>query len=245
MVYARFKSLYMVSPMSLGGTPEAPDHVPRWLAGAYGGLAISIAQFIGQSSGPKLADFLTHGEWRNSVNLILTTIFGVAVLMALGSLVAFFEDEKLRRKLFLMGVAAPALFAAAAPSVFTLIDRHVASLSPISIAYASDKSPECSPRTEFSIFDGLKLFFGAASEPRYRVIVGSYKNEQDAKKLADKITAEDPSFHAFVGRKAPCNDFYAVVVSQYLELTEAKRVLARVSKLKTVDDAYLSPYEDR
>lgn len=231
--------------MSVGGTPEAPDHVPRWLAGAYGGLAISIAQFIGQNSGPKLADFLTHGEWRNSVNLILTTIFGVLVLMALGSLVAFFEDEKLRRKLFLMGVAAPALFAAAAPSVFTLIERKVANLSPISIAYAADKSPDCSARSDFSMFDGLKLFFGASSEPRFRVIVGSYKNEQEAKKLADKISAEDPSLNAFVGRKAPCNEYFAVVVSRYLELTEAKRVLARVSKLKSVEDVYLSPYEDR
>jgi hypothetical protein len=231
--------------MSVGEEPEAPDHIPRWLAGAYGGLAIAIAQFIGQNSGPKLADFLTHGEWLNSMNLILTTIFGVLVLMVLGSLVAFFENEKLRRKLFLMGVAAPALFAAAAPSVFTLINRQVAELSPISVAYAADKATDCNPRASFSILDGLKLFFGATGEPRYRVIVGSYKSEQEAQKLADKINTEDPSLNAFVGKKAPCNDYFAVVVSQYLELTDAKRVLARVSKLNSVDDAYLSPFEDR
>lgn len=231
--------------MAMGPLPEAPDHIPRWLAGAFGGLAISIAQFIGQSSGPKLADFISHGEWQNSMNLVLTTIFGVAVLMALGSVVAFFEDEQLRRKLFFMGVAAPALFAAAAPSVFTLIERKVAELAPISVAYAAEKNPVCNEQKYFTILDGLKLFFGAADEPRYRVIVGSFKTEDSAAAKAKQINDENPSFNAFAGKKAPCNDFYAVVVSRYVRFEEAKRIKAKVLKLNSVDDAYLSPLEDR
>jgi hypothetical protein len=233
--------------MAMESPPKAPDHIPRWLAGAYGGLAISFAQIIGQSVGPKLADFITHGEWRNAMTLVLTAAFGIAVLMALGSVVAFFEDEQSRRKLFLMGVAAPALFAAAAPSVFTLIEHKVAEVVTISAAYAADKieKPECNEREKFSIFDGLKLFFGASDEPRYRVIVGSFKTTEGAQSMADKINAQDSSLHALIGRKAPCNDYYAVVVSPYVPLAEAKRVQAKVLKLDSVDDAYLSPYEYR
>lgn len=163
--------------------------------------------------------------------------------MALGSVVSFFEDEDSRRKLFFMGVAAPALFTAAMPSVFTLVERKVSELAPISTAQAAE-NPSCDQRGTLSWIDGVKLFFGA-DQPRYRVIVGSFKNPSDAAALVAKVNAEDPSLHAFVGQPAPCNPFYAVVVSPYLPAAEAKRVQDRVLQLDSVTGAYLSPYPYR
>jgi hypothetical protein len=89
--------------------------------------------------------------------------------------------------------------------------------------------------------EGVKLFFGA-DEPRYRVVVGSFKNPEDATKLVEKINAADPTIHAFVAKPVLCNPFYAAVASQYLPPTEAKRVQERVLKLDGVEGAFLSPY---
>jgi hypothetical protein len=217
-------------------------HVPRWLAGACGGLAAAIAQIVGQNLGPKLADYVSHSETQNAMTLIDTAFFGIFVLMVLGSLVSFFEEEENRRKLFWMGVAAPALFTAAMPSVFGMIDRN-ASVAFISPAYAQNE-PSCDPRANLSFLDGVKLFFGA-NEPRYRVIVGSFKDPSDAAQLAAKVNAEDPTVHAFVGNPAPCNPYYAVVASPFLPAGAAKRAQDRVLQLNSVSGAFLSPYPYR
>jgi hypothetical protein len=238
--YARLHSSCIVLRMAV---EDHLSHIPRWLAGASGGLAISIAQVVGQGHGPKLADFITHGEWRNAMTLILTTLFGITILMALGSLVALFEDEDSRRKLFLMGVAAPALFTAAMPSVFAVVERKVSELAPISTAQAAENT-SCDQGGTLSWVDGLKLFFGA-DEPRYRVIVGSFKSPSDATALVAKVNTEDPSLHAFVAQPAPCNPYYAVVASPYLPAAEAKRVQDHVLKLESVSGAFLSPYRYR
>jgi hypothetical protein len=216
------------------------SRIPRWLAGACGGFAVSIAQIIGQSYVPKFAFFVTHAEWQNVMTLMLTGIIGIIVLMALGSIVAFFEDEDSRRKLFLMGVAAPALFTAAMPSVFTFIESKVGELGLITMAQAAEP-PACDQGNNLTVLQGLKLFFGV-NQPRYRVVVGSFKNPNDAAELVAKVTAEDPSLHAFVGQPAPCNPYYAVVVSQPLPPDEAKRVQDKVLQLNSVTGAFLSPY---
>jgi hypothetical protein len=211
----------------------------RWLAGAAGGLAAAIAQIIGQNLGPKLADYMAHSEMTSAMTLIDTALFGIVVLMILDSLVAFFEEEENLRKLFWMGVAAPALFTAAMPSVFGVIERHT-ELAFISSAYAAE-NPSCDPQGNLTWIEGVKLFFGA-SEPRYRVVVGSFKDQIEAAKLVAKVNAEDPTVHAFVGQPAPCSPFYAVVASPYLPADEAKRAQERLLQLNSVSGAFLSPY---
>jgi hypothetical protein len=222
------------------------DHfaaVPRWLAGACGGLALAGVQIIGQDCGPKVADFITHGEWQNAMTMMLTVIVGILVLMALGSIVALFRDEDSRHKLFLMGVAVPALFTAALPSVLPFVERKAEDHAAIAIAKAAEPT-SCDHQDDLTFVQGLILFFGA-DEPRYRVIVGSFKNPDDAGALVAKLDAEAPSIHAFVGQPAPCIPFYAVIVSQYLSANEAKRVQDKVMQLNSVTGAYLSPYPYR
>jgi hypothetical protein len=217
--------------------------VPRWLAGACGGFAVAVAQIIGQNYGPKVADFITHGEWQNAMTMMLTVIMGILVLMALGSIVALFGDEDSRHKLFLMGVAVPALFTAAMPSVLTFVERKVEDHAAIAMAKAAEPTL-CDHQNDLTFVQGLMLFFGA-NEPRYRVIVGSFKNPDDAGALVAKLDAEAPSIHAFVGQPEPCNPFYAVIVSQYLPANEAKRIQDKVTQLNSVTGAYLSLYPFR
>ncbi len=168
----------------------------------------------------------------------------------IGALVARFSHERSRRNLFWIGVGAPAILAALAPVAITAITSGSKSILGhhgellLSQAYASD-GDRCDQRSGFSLLQGAKTFFGVSDERRYYVVVGSFKNPNDAAKLVAKVNAEDPTIHAFVGNPAPCNPNYAVIASPLLPADEAKRVQDRVLKLDSVDGAFLSPYPYR
>jgi hypothetical protein len=75
----------------------------------------------------------------------------------------------------------------------------------------------------------------------YRVVVGSFKNPTDAQALANKINDRDRSLGAIVGEKAPCNDFYPVIVGpQSTTLDMAKKVQEKVLMLDFVPGAFIS-----
>ena len=89
---------------------------------------------------------------------------------------------------------------------------------------------------------GLKSFFGL-DDPQYRVVIGSFKKPDDAKTLASKVNAADPTLKAVVAEPAPCNEFYAVAVSggEFLPPETARKIQAKALKLDGISGAFLSP----
>jgi len=139
--------------------------------------------------------------------------------------------------LFLAGASATAILTMAFPAVKPLIKR--VDLFPISEARADDA---CSYRASFTVGKGLKSFFGL-DDPQYRVVIGSFKKPDDAKTLASKVNAADPTLKAVVAEPAPCNEFYAVAVSggEFLPPETARKIQAKALKLDGISGAFLSP----
>jgi hypothetical protein len=211
-------------------------HLPRWLAGACGGIAACLAQCLGQNQAQTIAGYIGHAEWTNAGIQLMAIFIGLLILMALASLVAVFSNEQNRQKLFAMGVAVPALATTAFPGV-----QHFAQV--FTPAYAAESTQSsCDQSGQITLGKGLKSFFGI-DDPRYRVVVGSFKKIDDAKALAAKVNADDPSAKATVGEKAPCNDFYPVAVGNgdYFSVDQAKRLQSKVLQYDSVNGAYLSP----
>jgi hypothetical protein len=211
-------------------------HVRPSVAGSLGGAAASLAQFIGGSS-VEFAEHLLKGELVDAMNVLGIFLFATFLLMCLGGLVGYFLQSKTQSRwmLFLSGATATAIGTMALPVLKPLLRK--VDIAPISVAYAAEDS---SCERDKTFVTGLKDFFGL-NDPRFHVVVGSFKRREDAAALVAKINAEDPSFGAFVGIPAPCNPHSAVVVSQPLTLSEAKKVQERARKLNSVDDAFLSP----
>jgi hypothetical protein len=74
-------------------------------------------------------------------------------------------------------------------------------------------------------------------------VIGSFKKPDDAKTLASKVNAADPTLKAVVAEPAPCNEFYAVAVSGggFLPPETARKVQAKALKLEGISGAFLSP----
>ena len=75
--------------------------------------------------------------------------------------------------------------------------------------------------------------------------MGSYKEKDVAQQFADKINAEDKALNAWVGLKIPGNDYYPVIVGNYVFLSEAKELKRRALATKSIKDAYFSTGERR
>jgi hypothetical protein len=220
-------------------TDEHPlVHMPAWRARAWGGSASSLAQFIGTN----LTN--TVGAAFDADYLFVMkslTVFAIATMFLgmLGAIVSRFMQMRTKDPftLFLAGASATAILTMAFPAIKPLI--KVVDLFPISEARADDL---CSYRATYSVGKGLKSFFGL-DDPQYRVVIGSFKKPDDAKLLASKVNAADPTLKAVVAEPAPCNDFYAVAVSggAFLPPDAARKVQAQALKLDGIDGAYLSP----
>ena len=193
-----------------------------------------LAQCLGQNQAQTIAGYLGHKEWANAGIQVMAILIGLLILMCLASLVAGFSHEQNRQKLFAMGVAVPALATTAFPGVH----RYAELFSP---AYAAETYVSCDG-PPLTLAQGLKNFFGI-DDPRYRVVVGSFKKADDAKALAAKVNEDAPSILATVVDKAPCNDFYAVTVGggSYLSVDQAKRLQSKALGINSVSGAYLSP----
>jgi hypothetical protein len=174
---------------------------------------------------------------------MLTILIGTSLFCLLGSLAGIFSDEKSRAKLFWLGVGAPALFAVALPGAGGLIEKG-GRAALFSSAYASELAipVTCSDADNLTLSKGLKSFFGL-EDLRYRVVVGSFKKIDDAKIFAGKVNAEDPTIKAVVGEKAPCSDFYSVIVNngEFVSPEYAKQIQSKVLKFDSVNGAFLSP----
>jgi hypothetical protein len=209
----------------------------RCIIGAFGGLAAVASKYLGQDHSYYLR-MLDLGNQSKIDNLWIGYYIMAPLLLFLGALVAWASYENHRLKLLAIAVAAPALittWAGGATSVtkfaFSFIDQ------------ASAQTQMQNAVVKPGLGDGIKLWFGIGrDEQKYRVVVGSFKKPEDALLAATKINKTAPDLKAFVGEKAPGNDYYAVVISDFLTYPDAKKVLERASKIDAVDDAYLSPY---
>lgn len=212
-------------------------HIPAWLCGAAGGAVSAFAQFIGNTLNETLG-FCFDGQTAAAMINIADFLIAALFTAACGVPIAFFLQAKTENRwtLFLAGITATSIGTMAVPGFAKFIKR--ADLAPISIAYAQTSGNPCAPL--FSVSDGLKQFF-RIENPTYRVIVGSFKSNDDAKSFAAKVNTADSSLNAIVGDRALCNDYYPVFVgSSTTSLDTAKQVQKQANQLNFISDAYIS-----
>lgn len=127
------------------------EAVPRWIAGACGGLAAAAVKYVGQDH-QRVTEFLAAGQSANAISLGLGYAILVPILMLIGGLVGFFSDEQQRMKLFAMGVAAPALITTWANGIKVDLTKAVPAPAAAEARELAAPSP--------SVLNGVRMFFG-------------------------------------------------------------------------------------
>jgi hypothetical protein len=220
------------------GNENTLDHVPAWRAGAGGGAIASLGQFIGGTFNDAISHIFS-GEYRIAMTQFGSFLIGATIMALAGAVIAYFLQAKTKNRwtLFLAGAAFTSIGTTALPGINKLMKR--VDIAPISVAYGATDTTTCN-EPNFSILTGVKQFFGL-DETAYRVIAGSFKSRYEAEALANKINKEDPSLAAFVGERAPCNEFYPVIVGPPAStLEEAKKTESKALKLDSIPGAYIS-----
>jgi hypothetical protein len=166
----------------------------------------------------------------------------LVVLCAMGAVFAAATDENNKMKLLAIAVSAPAL-------VTTWLGGaradHISLNWIVPSAYAQEMNQQ-PPKSKSEFWEGFLLPLGyGKDDSRYRVVAGSFKNKTDAALLLEKIKKEAPALKVYVGEKQPDNEFYPVVVSDYLPYPEAKKIKEKIENLDSVSGVYLSPYKWR
>jgi hypothetical protein len=213
------------------------EHIPAWLCGAAGGAMASLGQFVGATL-PDLVDRTLHGDFYSVMNQCISFLICTAGFVFVGGVAAYFLQSKTQNRwnLFLIGAVFTSVGVQALPGAKRLL--KLADLSPISVAYAQTQAPASS--CPITIVGGIKQFL-RLDDNGYRVVVGSFKNHNDAVVLANKINAADSMLHAFVADKYPGNDFYAVVAGPpSTTLDEAEKIQNKVLTLDFVPGAFIS-----
>jgi hypothetical protein len=231
------------------------SNIEKAVLGALGGLSAVLVKFLGQ-------DYAIIVSCAG--NLTADQILGYKVgyglltpiLMFLGAFIAWISEEQKRIKIVALAVAAPAMittwsggqkqdhiafndfFISSAYAQSSNLEKQ--SLIPVNPDVKTNRS------TWQKIRSGVGTFFGYGSEPqRYWVIVGSYKDINAARQFADKINAEDKTLNARVGARMPDNNYYPVIVGNYIYLTAARELKSRALATKTINEAYFSTVKQR
>lgn len=183
--------------------------------------------------------------------------FRVILLCALGAIVAMLhKSEKSPVKMFELGMAAPALLTAllnasnvnANKDHSQAVSTALGNISWISSAYADEPipvevkplaAPQSSATQQF--FQG---FLGSSPKNIWFVIAGTYTNEDNAKRAAQKINTEQgiKSIKAAVYTPIGDNRYFAVVIGSYLTLGDAKALQAKAVAAGLAKDTYLWRY---
>lgn len=208
----------------------------RAVIGALGGIAAAGAKYLGQDHSFYLR-MLDLGNQGKIDNLWQGYFVMVPILMLVGAIIAWAANENSRMKLLTMAISAPAIITTLAGGE-THTTKWAFDLL-VTPAYAQ-ASPQESSRG--SLVDGVKLWFGIGREDqRYRVIIGSYQNEDAAKAKAEQVNKQFPDLKAFVGERRLFNDYYPVVVGGYSAYPQAKALKEAVAEKTGIEDVYLSP----
>jgi hypothetical protein len=216
------------------------------LIGALGGLSAVLVKFLGQD----YSNVVAHAADLTAKQMLGYQIgYGILtpILMFLGAFVGWISDEDKRLKLAALAIAAPAMITTWAggnkPEIHASVNFFVSSAfaevneppTPFDPKATNDKS------TLGQIKDGVGIFFGYGKEPkRYWVIVGSYKDRDEAQRFADRINSSDSSIRAWVGIRSP-NDYYPVIVGSSVLLSDAHELRSKALKNPLIKEAYLSP----
>ena len=231
------------------------SNLEKAVLGALGGLSAVLVKFLGQD----YANVVAHAANLSADQLLAYQVgYGLItpILMFLGGFVAWLSDEEKRIKIVALAVAAPALITTWAggnkPDNLAFNDYLVSSAYAQPAAPAQQMPTPAYPEaptqqsTWQKIESGVGTFFGYGNAPqRYWVIVGSYKDRDDAQRFADRINAEDATLNAWIGLKLPGNDYYPVIVGEQSLLSDAKALKERALATRAVKDAYLSTGERR
>ena len=231
------------------------SNLEKAVLGALGGLSAVLVKFLGQD----YANVVAHAANLSADQLLAYQVgYGLItpILMFLGGFIAWLSDEEKRIKVVALAVAAPALITTWAggskPDALAFNDYVVSSAYAQPAAPAQQTLPPAYPETPTQqstwqkIEAGVGTFFGYGKEPqRYWVIVGSYKDRDEAQRFADRINAEDATLNAWIGLKLPGNDYYPVIVGEQSLLSDAKALKERALATRTIKDAYLSTGERR
>lgn len=223
--------------------------IEKVILGALGGLAAVAVKFLGQDY-PTLATHFADLTTNQILNYKVGYGILTPILVFLGAFVAWISEEQKRIKLVAIAVAAPAIITTwsggTKPEFRIAFDIpnsvYAQQVDPSKGGTIGDTSKGSAEESAWGkIKGGIGTFFGYGKEPRrYWVIVGSFRERNDAQGLADRINKEDRTLNAFVGVKVPPNDYYPVIVGGYNYLSEARKLREKALRTKSVNDAYLS-----
>lgn len=217
--------------------------------GALAGLVASVVKYWSHDHA-KVVAWIDRQQMDQIFNFSVGYCLGLAVLVFLGAISAWIVKENDFRKMFWVGLSAPALFAAGIPAQQQVnpIVKSSAFFSPISVAEAqpaamrADAPPPCVGDSAFT--KGWKTFWGVQPEQSdtFTVVAGSFTDFSTAQAKARQLNdANNLGMKARVGPRACSSAYYPVIIGDALPADEARKVLAKVIKATGVEDAYLSP----
>jgi hypothetical protein len=196
---------------------------------------------------------------RVTVFVLLAYGIRVAILFFLGGLMGFLHKEETSvRKLFELGIIAPALLTGVMNGTTNLKDSSLrsavqpvavtASLTDFFIPTAFAQSTEAdvktfTPPTESVASQLWRGLSGARSDDVYHVVVGTYPGDvKKALELARRIARQAPEYQAAVYKANYKNEvYYSVVIGANLSLDQANALRDRAmdSKIPTGGDIYV------
>lgn len=224
------------------------------LIGALGGMAAVCVKFLGQDYNT----LVEHGANLSADQLFALKIgYGVLtpILIFLGSVLAWVSEESNRLKLLAIGVAAPALITTWSGGTkadgqqlvsFNLLNNAYAIERDITRDAPAIKDPMIRSYENWwdASVDGIKMFFGYGKDiKRYYVVVGSFKQYEQAKRHAQAVNERDSRLRARVGSKTS-NDYYPVILGSSSLLSSADATRKQVNASRIVTDAYLIPEDE-
>jgi hypothetical protein len=221
--------------------------------GGFAGIVAALVKYISHDH-PHILELIELGQQSKISQLMVGYLGGTCILFVLGAVAVWWSSEtESVRKMFAIGLSAPALFASAlqtpAPQGPIPVDGAqkkgswiIEQIIPSAYAQQGNYKPDCIGDSAY--LKGFKLFLGLRENTQgYRVVVGSYLNPADAAKKAAAINAEDPSLNATVGIRRCDNNYTPVIVGSptIASLDDAKKIAAKANKLDAVSEVFISP----
>lgn len=223
-------------------------HIQRLCMGALAGFVASVVKYWSHDH-IKVVGYIEKQQMDQFMNFTLGYSLGLLVLVFLGSISSWIVKEEDFRKMFWVGLSAPALLAAGIPSQQApspIVKQGAFYLSPISAAHAQgnpnfNMATDCVGDSAFQ--KGWKTFWGVPQErsDTFHVVAGSFSDIAAAQAKAKQLNTVNPGLKARVGARSCSSAYYPVVIGDLLPPDEARKALARVIKDTGVEDAYLSP----
>lgn len=223
----------------------------RVLLGMVAGLVSVLSKFLAQDY-----DYVVANASLLTSDQLLSYKVGYGILtpalMLMGAFIAWVSEEPNRMKVVALAISAPALITTWAGGQKINSFEESVSIAVISAAYAQsplsiDDSVNYDDPNKVQddgfldrVQKGVGIFFGYGKQPiRFRVVVGSFINKNDAQLYASSIKKEAPELNVRVERR-PGNKYFGVIVGEYNYLSTANEIRKSTLQLQTVNEAFLS-----